>query len=364
MATGLPLQAQEVNPAIRQELERRGLTVEEARREAARLGIDLSDPVQAAARARELGVSEAQIQSWLALEEEAAQFRADSTGLGSQDRLAPVLSGLAVWSPSEVVFPPRARTDRMDTVRVRVPLRDDLSGIRQVNLFLIDSLRADTLTALEVRRVLGSPLDGVWQGLFELTPAQATAVWSLLVEVTDQRGLDNLIMPEERLVVRREGEALTDEGAVADEEDEGLAFFGYELFKQAFPGGIDQPLAGASDSYLVGPGDELRLAVWGGTEFQYTLTVDAEGRVFVPGVGQRLVGGTRLDALRRDMERWLSQNYAGLMGDPPTIFMDLSLTRLRPVQVLVMGEVERAGLHTIPSNATVFDALYAVVGVR
>ncbi|MEM1127258.1 MAG: hypothetical protein AAGI71_11455, partial [Bacteroidota bacterium] len=208
MATGLPLQAQEVNPAIRQELERRGLTVEEARREAARLGIDLSDPVQAAARARELGVSEAQIQSWLALEEEAAQFRADSTGLGSQDRLAPVLSGLAVWSPSEVVFPPRARTDRMDTVRVRVPLRDDLSGIRQVNLFLIDSLRADTLTALEVRRVLGSPLDGVWQGLFELTPAQATAVWSLLVEVTDQRGLDNLIMPEERLVVRREGEAL------------------------------------------------------------------------------------------------------------------------------------------------------------
>ena len=31
--------------------------------------------------------------------------------------------------------------------------------------------------------------------------------------------------------------------------------------------------------YLVGPGDELRLMVWGATEFAYDLTVDREGRI-------------------------------------------------------------------------------------
>ena len=42
---------------------------------------------------------------------------------------------------------------------------------------------------------------------------------------------------------------------------------------------------------LIGPDDELRLTMWGATEVQYELAVDAEGRTFIPTIGLTTVAG-------------------------------------------------------------------------
>jgi protein involved in polysaccharide export with SLBB domain len=58
----------------------------------------------------------------------------------------------------------------------------------------------------------------------------------------------------------------------------------------------------------------------------------------------------------------LSKYYSGLATSPPRAFMDITITKLRPLRVFVMGEVKQPGGYTISSYATVFNALYAVGG--
>lgn len=149
---------------------------------------------------------------------------------------------------------------------------------------------------------------------------------------------------------------------VRPDTGKGLPYFGYNFFR-GVPDAFQPGRAGPVDEgYLIGPGDELRLIVWGSAEFQYDLTVDREGRVFVPNVGQLMVAGTRLKALRSEMKQWLSQSYSGLTESPPTAFMDLTVARLQPIHVYVLGEVRNPGGYTLNSNSTVFNALYSVGG--
>lgn len=144
--------------------------------------------------------------------------------------------------------------------------------------------------------------------------------------------------------------------------DDTLRYFGYDTFDtipDAFRPGRTGPV---DDRYVVGPGDELRLVVWGAPEYQYDLTVDRQGRVFVPDHGQFTAAGKSLEALRRDMKRWLGRKHAGLRKDPQTVFMDLSITRLRPLRIFVLGAVAQPGGYTVSPTANAFNALYSVGG--
>lgn len=141
-----------------------------------------------------------------------------------------------------------------------------------------------------------------------------------------------------------------------------LPFFGYNLFTD-IPRSFEPSAVGPVDEgYLIGPQDELRLTLWGATEFQYDLDVDREGRIYVPKAGQMVVAGKQLKDLRREMKQWLSRSYAGLKTDPPSVFMDLTITRLRAIRVFVLGEVARPGGYSMSSYSTLFNVLYSVGG--
>lgn len=141
-----------------------------------------------------------------------------------------------------------------------------------------------------------------------------------------------------------------------------IKYFGYDLFEN-IPSSFEPAEVGSIDpGYLIGPGDILRLSVWGETEFQYQLEVDPQGNIFIPTAGQVFVSGTSYEALQKKLTIYLSKFYEGLMTDPPTIFLDISLTKLRPIRIFVTGEVKKPGGYNISSFATVFNALYAVGG--
>ncbi len=368
-----PVHAQGIPKSIQQELDKRSLTPEEARREALRLGIDISDPERALARARELGIPESMVQEMIdAIELEQEEEEAPTSSNGSEiDREVPELVGRPIILPEQLVLPeadllvmPVLEDEEFpmiaDTIHVRVPLRDQITGIEDVQMFLFDSSRTDTLIADEVRRVLGSRYEGVWQARFLIPYDMIADNWSLFVQAVDGSGNDNIIDTEEFLPVLKEGQELVEEDSASVENV--LTHFGYDLFL-ARPEVFEATSVGpVDDGYLVGPGDELRLIVFGATEFQQDLAVDNEGRIFVPNVGQRTVAGARLDELREDLRVWLARSYAGLITDPPEVLMDLSVTRLKPISVFVLGEVARPGRFPLPSNSSVFNALYSVGG--
>ena len=403
-----PLYAQDIDPddlppEVQAELDRRGLSPQEALREAERLGIDPTNPDQAERRARELGIPESQIRLWRSLIE--AQEQASRTARGGQadrsGRNAPYQAGPAELTPREIILPERQRTSRAlrerptlqdaqrsaeeerterrvrglagqrdlqdedpfadqaeaaplaDSVMARVPIRHDDGSIAEVELMLVDETRRDTLVAERVIRTEGSRSNGVWEGAFMIPETLSVGPWSLLARAVDDVGTEGILQTRAVLNVRREGE---------DVEEDELAFFGYSVFETTPTAFQPDQLIPAGDGYIVGPGDELRLTVWGASEFQYELQVDPEGRVFVPDVGQFTVAGSRLGDLRQEMRQWLSRNYEGLVAEPPTIFMDLNVARLRPVQVFVLGEVAQPGGYTMQSGSTVFNALYSVGG--
>ena len=139
-----------------------------------------------------------------------------------------------------------------------------------------------------------------------------------------------------------------------------LGHFGYDIFKRD-PAIFQATSVGAVDpDYLIGPGDELIVMLWGETQFRQVLSVDREGFVFIPEVGQVFVNGLNLKLLESKLFRVLSQSYASLnpQGRKPTTFLDVSLGNLRPLRVQVLGEVAQPGAYTVSPSATLFSSLY------
>ena len=172
--------AQEIPRSVQQQLQRQGMTANEARREAVRLGIDLTDPEAAVQRAREIGIPESLIQEMIsAIEEEElgeAPLAADRV-----DREVPALAGRPIITPDVIFLPEHDPLllptieifeDELeeivegDSVYVRIPLKDELSGIEEADLFFLSETGEDTLYSYQVRRVLGSKYEGFLAGAF------------------------------------------------------------------------------------------------------------------------------------------------------------------------------------------------------
>ena len=76
-----------------------------------------------------------------------------------------------------------------------------------------------------------------------------------------------------------------------------MTYFGYDIFARD-PALFQATSVGAVDpDYLIGPGDEIIVMLWGETQFRQVLTVDREGFVFIPEIGQVFVNGLDLNLL-------------------------------------------------------------------
>ena len=143
-----------------------------------------------------------------------------------------------------------------------------------------------------------------------------------------------------------------------------LKYFGYETFKRD-PSIFQSSAVGVVDpDYLIGPGDEIIMMLWGETQFRQLLKVDREGFVFIPEIGQVFVNGLNLNLLESKLFRVLSQSYASLnpQGQKATTFLDISLGNLRPLRIQVIGEVSQPGGYTVSPSATLFSSLYYFKG--
>ena len=137
-------------------------------------------------------------------------------------------------------------------------------------------------------------------------------------------------------------------------------FFGYDIFKRD-PAIFQGSSIGAVDpDYLIGPGDEIIVTLWGETEFRELYFVNREGFIFIEEVGQVFVNGLNLSLLESKLFKVLSQSYDSLnpQGRKATTFLDVSLGNLRPLRIQVLGEVNQPGAYIVSPSATLFSALY------
>lgn len=113
-------------------------------------------------------------------------------------------------------------------------------------------------------------------------------------------------------------------------------------------------------NYTLGTGDELVVNIWGDQTNTYRLVVNPEGSIFIEGIGPIFVNGLTIEEASDKIIQDLEEIYAGLRGEGPeqTTHARVSVERLRTIQISVIGEVTNPGDYTIPSNSTVFNALY------
>ena len=151
---------------------------------------------------------------------------------------------------------------------------------------------------------------------------------------------------------------------LTDPKEESILFendyFGYDIFKRD-PSLFQATSAGVVDpNYIIGPGDEIIVMLWGETQFRQVLKVDREGFIFLPELGQVFVIGLNLALLESKLYKVLSQAYSSLnpVNGKASSFLDVSLGNLRPLRIQVIGEVAQPGAYTVSPNATLFSSLY------
>jgi protein involved in polysaccharide export with SLBB domain len=141
--------------------------------------------------------------------------------------------------------------------------------------------------------------------------------------------------------------------------------FGLELFTRR--GSTFRPSSGgpAPDTYRVGPGDELALILSGDVEAAYSLSVSRAGFIVVPVVGSVYVANLTLAQARELLFARLARVYSGLRrGENSTTRFDLTVSRMRSIQVFIAGEVMRPGGYDVSAASTPLTALFAAGGPR
>ncbi len=134
-----------------------------------------------------------------------------------------------------------------------------------------------------------------------------------------------------------------------------LTQFGYDLFNKTvstFNPSITMPVG---PDYIVGPGDQFTLTLWGTTEGIYSVQVSKEGEVTLPKVGVVSVSGIRFGEMEKTLKRHLSKYYTNFN-------LSIAMGGLKTVTVYVVGEVTNPGSYSVPSLTTVYGALFAAGG--
>ncbi|MDX9857961.1 MAG: SLBB domain-containing protein [candidate division Zixibacteria bacterium] len=111
----------------------------------------------------------------------------------------------------------------------------------------------------------------------------------------------------------------------------------------------------ASRDYVLGPGDNVIIYLWGRAEQEYNLTIDREGSVFIPKVGTVPAWGKTVE----EFESYARQRFSSVYSE---FDLSVSLGRIRSIRIYLTGEVRRPGAYTVSSLTSLFNALYLAGG--
>ncbi|MDR3694916.1 SLBB domain-containing protein [Mucilaginibacter sp.] len=112
-------------------------------------------------------------------------------------------------------------------------------------------------------------------------------------------------------------------------------------------------------NYILGPNDQLNINVYGNSVVNWKLSVSPEGNINIPGIGLLNVSGKTIEiATLIIRNKLIAANYAIGRGTN----VQVTLGNIRSIKVIIVGEVVKPGTYTLPSLATVFNALYAAGG--
>ena len=135
--------------------------------------------------------------------------------------------------------------------------------------------------------------------------------------------------------------------------------FGSEIFNNTTLSFEPNPNMATPANYILGPGDEMQIVIYGMQEFASAAMVSKEGKITIPIVGQVFVNGLTFEAAKVQIKKACSKVYSSLGSGQSSL--SVSLSKIRTIKVTIIG-VNKPGNYSVSSLSTVFNALHIAGG--
>ncbi|QSB27948.1 SLBB domain-containing protein [Flavobacterium sp. CLA17] len=112
-------------------------------------------------------------------------------------------------------------------------------------------------------------------------------------------------------------------------------------------------------NYMLGPGDELQISVYGIQEYNANIPVSVEGKISIQNVGQIAVSGMSIEAATQKIKAAIAKVYSTVRSGQSQV--SISLSQIRTIKITVVGG-KQPGNYSISSLATVYNALHLAGG--
>ncbi len=142
---------------------------------------------------------------------------------------------------------------------------------------------------------------------------------------------------------------------VANSTGKMLPIYGAKMFR--LPPSTFAPLdmVPVTPDYLIGPGDELLIQIWGQVTLNTRIVVDRTGNVYIPQVGQVRVAGLPFAQLQEYLKGQISRVFRNFD-------LNVNMGQLRSIQVFVTGQAQKPGNFTVSALSTLVNALFVTGG--
>lgn len=136
--------------------------------------------------------------------------------------------------------------------------------------------------------------------------------------------------------------------------------FGAELFNNATLTFEPNLQIATPLNYVVGPGDQLNISVYGIQESSNLVNVTPEGNIAIPQVGQVKVAGLTIEETRQRLLNVMSSTaYPTLKSGRSKL--TITVGNIRSIRVTIIG-ANKPGNYTVSSLTTAFNALFLAGG--
>lgn len=168
---------------------------------------------------------------------------------------------------------------------------------------------------------------------------------------------ENVTTASPRHDIPRQEEPLSAFEIYASENSYEITQFGYSLFRVAPSTFAPVDNIPVEPGFILGPGDEIRISLWGKINEEISVRIDREGRVSIPVVGSLRLAGLTFQETRAFLEKEFSRYYI-----PSEVKMNISMGALRSIRVFVVGNAGSPGSYMLSSLSTLVNALFSAGG--
>lgn len=167
----------------------------------------------------------------------------------------------------------------------------------------------------------------------------------------------NTVVPTEVKEEQKKGAGTTQEGSVLAAKNS--VVFGSELFTSkslSFEPNQNMP---TPPNYVLGPGDQLDINVYGVQQFGYSATISKNGTVNIPNVGEVFLSGLAFEAAKNKLQKQIGRIYSTLASNGSKL--SVSVSNYRTILVTIIG-AQQPGNYRLSAMSSVYNALHLAGG--